>query len=231
MEDLPPHLMSLAMLAERCRHEVRKTRGEEPSTDRYCLEIFDRAIIKHDEQAWNLLTQSFHGLMMAWFYRHPDRDRALRYDSAQNYVGYAFTRFWQATRRNQDLAFQSLSAALSYLKASLNGAVKDTLRAHARQEMRLPESGTDFTFEEPAAEEVDDGQDLWEAIVSLLPSEREQRVAYLIIHCGLKPREIIQRCPGEFSDVYEIYRLYRNVYERLIRNADQLRWRLDDEEH
>jgi hypothetical protein len=229
MEDSPDR-MSLTMLEERCRREMQKIRGKEPSTDRYCLEIFYRAINNQDGQAWDLLVRGFRGMMMAWLHRHPGRDRALLHDSADNYVDSAFTRFWQATTRKQALDFQSLGTVLTYLKACLDGAVKDTIRAHSRPELRLPVSGADFSFDEPASEDVDEGRELWEAIMSILPSEREKRVAYLIIHCGLKPREVIKRCPGEFSDVYEIYRLYRNVDEWLRRNVDRLRWRLTDEE-
>ena len=60
----------------------------------------------------------------------------------------------------------------------------------------------------------------------MLSDEREKRLAYLLFHCGLKPREIIRFCPQEWSDVHEIYRLRRNIMARLLYNADQLRWRL-----
>ncbi len=80
---------------------------------------------------------------------------------------------------------------------------------------------------EPVGEDLDDGYEVWEVVRSLLTDERQQRVAYLIYHCGLKPREIIQFCSQEFSDIQEIYRLRRSIFERLQRNADYIRWRLD----
>jgi hypothetical protein len=52
-------------------------------------------------------------------------------------------------------------------------------------------------------------------------------VAYLVFQCNLKPREIIRRCPQEFSEVQEIYRLRRIIVERLLRNADYIRYRLN----
>jgi len=60
----------------------------------------------------------------------------------------------------------------------------------------------------------------------LLPDAREQRVAYLLFHCGLKPREIVHYCSREFSKVSEIYRMRRNILLRLMRNADNIRWQL-----
>ncbi len=80
------------------------------------------------------------------------------------------------------------------------------------------------------AEDSDDGRDLWQIIQRLIPDEREQRLAYLLFHCGLKPREIVHHLPQEFSDVQEIYRLHRRIIDRLQRNRDRLRWLLGDEQ-
>jgi hypothetical protein len=60
----------------------------------------------------------------------------------------------------------------------------------------------------------------------MLTDDREQRLAYLHFHCGLKSREIVHFCSQEWSDVREIYRIRRNIMERLLHNTDQLRWRL-----
>ncbi len=69
--------------------------------------------------------------------------------------------------------------------------------------------------------------ELWEVLQTMLPGQREQRLAYLLYHCGLKPREIVRFCPQEWSDVQEIYHLRRSILERLMHNVDQLRWRLN----
>ena len=76
-------------------------------------------------------------------------------------------------------------------------------------------------------EDSHEAGEVWEAIRGLLPDEREQRVAYLLYHCGLKPREIVSFCPQEFSEVREVYRLRRNIVHRLLRNAASIRWRLN----
>ncbi len=64
---------------------------------------------------------------------------------------------------------------------------------------------------------------------ALLSNAREQRIAYLLFHCGLKPREIVRFCQDEFSQVEEVYRIRRTLMDRLLRHADLLRWRLSDE--
>ena len=71
-----------------------------------------------------------------------------------------------------------------------------------------------------------ESSEVWETLQTMLSDEREKRLAYLLFHCGLKPREIIRFCPQEWSNVHEIYRFRRNLMARLLYNADQLRWRL-----
>lgn len=120
-----------------------------------------------------------------------------------------------------------MEAALSYLKASLNGAILDTIRTYARPQVPLPEPGSLF-FLEVACEDERDEQELWLVIKELLPAPRERRVAYLLFHCGLKPREIVQWCADEFPEVGEAHRLRRHVVERLLRQAETIRWRLSN---
>jgi DNA-directed RNA polymerase specialized sigma24 family protein len=230
MEDLPDQ-MSLSALADRCISEIQHYRRHEPYNDRYCLEIFHRAMVKHDPQAWELLQRRFTPTVKAWMRNHPHRDIACRHQSEEDYVADTFVRVWQASMRNR-LEFDTLAAALSYLKISLQGAVIDKLRAYSRpKEAPLPEPGSDAPHvEEPASEDVYGSHEMWEVIRSLLPNKRERRLAYLLYYCGLKPREVMQYSPKEFSDIREIYRLTRNILERLMRNRDQFRWRLGDGE-
>jgi hypothetical protein len=227
MEDLSTPL-SVAALAERQIGETIPMRVKESYPDQTGLELFQRALSLRNDEAWNLLVERYQGLVMAWVRNHSRREIAYRYHNPEYYVALAFERFWQATTRNQSLVFTSLEAALSYLKASLNGAILDTLRTYARPEVPLPEPGHPHPIE-LASEDYTYEYDLWDAIKNLIPTPREQRVAYLLFHCGLKPREIVQFCQDEFSDVREVHRLRRNVVERLLRQADTIRWRLSDE--
>jgi hypothetical protein len=114
---------------------------------------------------------------------------------------------------------------LQYLRASLHGTILDTLRAYGRpREVSLPEPGEPG---EPQVEDSTEGSEVWDFLKTMLINPREQRIAYLLFHCGLKPREMMRFCPWEFSDVHEIYRLRRNLLERFLRNADSLRWQLN----
>jgi hypothetical protein len=222
--DNPLQDMSAAELAAHCMDEIKCFQRGEPSNDRYGIELFHRALKQLDPLAWEIVQQSFSDMVYSWMCQHPMRHIASRFDSAENYVAQAFARFWQATAGNPKIEFMTLAAILRYLRASLNGTILDALRAYSRpRETPLPEPGS---AEGIFGEEQDDSHDLWEAIQSVLSDKRQQRVAYLLFHCHLKPRQIVQYCHDEFSDVGEIYRLRRNIFERLVRNADYIRWQL-----
>jgi hypothetical protein len=216
--------LSIPQLAAQCMKEVDNYHRGEPYTDVYGVELLRRATMFGDSEAWTWMQHCFGGLVLGWLRRHPYRETACRLENEENYVAQTFERFWQATALTQKVAFNTLASALRYLHLSLNGAILDSLRANVRsREVPLPEPGEPG---EPHIEDVTSGSEVWEIIQTMLPDKREQRLAYLLFYCGLKAREIVSFLPHEWSDVREIYRMRRSILERLLRNADQLRWRL-----
>ena len=219
--------MNLTTLAALCSDELNRYRRRESSEEQYCMELLRRAVLERAEQAWAVMQQCFSETLRCWIRSHFSRDTALLLDSEENYIAQTIARFWFAVH-DEPITFPSLAALLSYLRATLNGILIDTLRQYRRSQVApLPE----FDFlEEPAAEDTLDGESIWQSIQPLLSSPCERRLAYLLYYCGLKPREIIKHCPGEFRDIKEIYRLNQNLVERLRRKRDRLRWflALDD---
>src|SRR5436309_3155124 len=196
------HQISLKKLVDLSIHELQRRRWDEPGGDRYCVELFRRALVEQTDEAWSALQQCFSETVRSWLWSHPSHDVALLRDSEENYIAQTFSRFWYAMH-DQQLEFTTLPAALRYLHATLNGILTDTLRSHLRgraREVTLPEPGCS---EEPTTADFTDEQSIWESIQGFLPDERERRVAYLLYYCGLKPRDIVVRCSPEFTDVQE----------------------------
>jgi hypothetical protein len=217
--------MSLPVLAAHCVRELNTYRGGEPCTERYGVELLRRATVQGDQEAWAWVQDCFGGVVLNWLRYHPQKAHACHMESEEHYVAQAFERFWQATASHKRVEFNTLAAALHSLRASLNGAILDTLRAYVRpRETSLPEPGEPG---EPYVEDSFESSEVWEILQTMLPDRRENRLAYLLFHCGLGPREIVRFCPQEWSDVHEIYRLRRNIMQRLLSNADHLRWRLN----
>ena len=195
MEQSPIN-MHLAALKYRCSLEINNYRQKKESDDRYCLEIFKRAIIDGDNEAWVALQEQFRENVLIWLRCHTKRQEALRIETEQNYIDDTFKRFW-LWGNNQRFEFRSLAGALKFLNLCLNSLIIDNLRFYARSErIPLPEYriSTASTNGGP-----DDKRELWQAIQKILTDKRELRIVFLLYHEGLKPREIIQRCPGEFS--------------------------------
>ena len=72
---------------------------------------------------------------------------------------------------------------------------------------------------------MEDGMDSgarWENLQEILPDGRERRLAYLLFHCGLTPKQIVRFCPQDFNDVDEISRLRLSVMERQLHHVDHL---------
>src|SRR5258708_9712178 len=139
--DLSFSQINLSTLADRCADEMKRRRRKEDFEDRYCLEIVQRDILQHMDQAWSVVQQRFSEKVRIWLHSHPSHDVALLRDSEENYVAQTFSRFWLAVH-DQHLEFATLNSALSYLHATLSAILTDTLRAHLRsQEVPFPEPG------------------------------------------------------------------------------------------
>jgi hypothetical protein len=233
VEHLPPaslkeevgySTLSLPTLAAQCLREIDTFQLGDPGTDPSSVELVRRATLQEDQEAWAWMHHCFGGVVRSWLRVHPSTEDACRFESEEHYVALTFEQLKQATTLPQQVEFSTLGAILRYLRACLNGAIVDRLRVYARpREIPQPESGA---REEPHVQDRNDSSELWEIVQTLLPNLREQRVAYLLFQAGLKPGEIVRFCAQEFPDMQEIYRLRRNILERLLGNANTIRWQL-----
>src|SRR5438874_8843759 len=92
------HQISLKKLADLSTHELQRRRWDEPGGDRYCVELFRRALVEQTDEAWSALQQCFSETVRSWLWSHPSHDVALLRDSEENYIAQTFSRFWYAMR-------------------------------------------------------------------------------------------------------------------------------------
>ena len=92
-------------------------------------------------------------------------------------------------------------------------AERPVIRDLLRIELRAEASGAD----DPSAVAVGRvaRSELWRAVNAELRSDDERLVARLSFLRGLTPREIFARHPDRFEDVVSIYRIKRNIVDRL----------------
>jgi hypothetical protein len=62
------------------------------------------------------------------------------------------------------------------------------------------------------------GHELWQVIAEEVPDETERLVVYWSFALGLKPGEIHERSPERYPSVADVYRIKRNVLDRLRRS-------------
>jgi hypothetical protein len=172
------------------------------------LELLQRASIHSDLEAWTAFQQSLEETVLTWFHEHPGREAACRVHSERHFVALAFEQLWHSVVQRQ-VDCETLSEVLVYLRASLNGAILETLRDSKRPGV--------VSSSWPDGEDCPDKSEVWGRLQALLSSERERRLAYLLYHCGLDPAEIVRYCPQEWSDVHEVARLRRSIFVRLMK--------------
>jgi hypothetical protein len=172
------------------------------------LELLRRAITQGDLKAWAAFQHCLEETVLTWFHDHPGSQAACRLHSERHFVALAFERLRQAALQRQ-VACETLSEVLVYLRASLNGTILETVRvSSAPGAISCPWSD---------GEDSPDKSEVWDRLQALLSNERERRLAYLLYHCGLKPAEIVRGCPQEWSDVHEVARLRRIIFVRLMK--------------
>ena len=205
------HVLSTSTLIELCKREIQAYHALEPSNETYGLELLHRAILQSDQEAWIGVQQCLSGTVLGWLHAHPHREVTCCWQSEEDSVELAFEKFRQAAVQGQ-VVFETLAEALVYLRASLNGAILETLRVCSR-----PKAVSERLSGERSREGHPEGLEVWGWLQARFSSERERRLAYLLYHCGLSPVEIVRCCPQEWRDVHEVARLRHSILERLLR--------------
>ena len=118
--------------------------------------------------------------------------------------------------------FDSLAAVLKYLKMCVHSVIADEVRS---RQARQYEETLELIDHEPASDDPADdvvsnisAQGLWQVIQEELNSEEERVLVYLAYVQGMKPSEIRSQYKRLFPSVEDVYRIKRNVLERLRRN-------------
>jgi len=118
--------------------------------------------------------------------------------------------------------FNSLAAVLKYLKMCVHSVIADEVRS---RQARQYEEALESIEHEPASDDPADdvvsnisAQGLWQVIQEELNGEDERVLIYLAYIHGMKPSEISSQHSRLFPSVEDVYRIKRNVLERLRRN-------------
>lgn len=214
--------ISVTDLARSCAEETNKFLKQVASNDCFCLELFRRAIVGRNEDAWESIYQQYAPLVLTWVTQHQSATPILGQEGSAPLVNAAFAKFAQALTPEKMGNFDSLAAILKYLKMCVHSVVADEVRSRKAQQL---EDTLDMITQEPASDDPAEhvvshiaAQDLWQIIEEELHGEEERIVVYQAYVQGMKPSEICIRHRQHFPTVDDVYRVKRNVLERLRRS-------------
>jgi DNA-directed RNA polymerase specialized sigma24 family protein len=151
-----------------------------------------------------------------------ERDSITQDDLTQD----AFAAFWRSYTADKLACALGLGSVLSYLKScAVTARLQESRRAGSRG-TEIPSDDVPHLVVDsnPSPEtvivEASAVTGLWEIVVSHCRSEIEQLVANLTLVAGMKPSEIAVQYPDCFEDVTDIYRIKRNLLDRLRRDLE-----------
>lgn len=196
-------------------------RGE-PRDDAFCFELFERAIARREPDAWEAIMGQYRGIVLAYVGQHSAA--AMVREPDDYWVNRAFQRFWMAVGPDRFGQFTDLAALLKYLKLCVHSVLLDEVRSRkvastgSLDEVPETHAATE-TAEETVVGELS-GQQLWRVISHELQGDAERMVAVLSFARDLKPAEIYSRHPTLYESVGDVYRIKRNILERLRRSPE-----------
>ena len=226
-ESLDLMQLSLPALVRRCATESDHFYHNRSYDARFAHELFRRALVEHDEIAWEHVYSHYSPLVESWVRRSGAFVGSG--ESSEFFVGAAFTKFWRAVSPERFATFATLAALLAYLQLCTSSVVIDSVRAQSWAEMVADDSlPTDQaprgSVDDEAIDRVSSAE-FWRYIGAQLHCDAERAVVLGSFVLGMKPSEICNQRPDLFADVGDVYNIKRNVLSRLSRNPE-LRRRL-----
>jgi hypothetical protein len=214
--------LSVADLARRCREETLRFLRGEPRDDVFCFELFERAVARREPDAWEAIMVQYRGIVLAYVGQHSAA--AVVHETDDFWINRAFQRFWMAVGPERFGQFRDLPGLLKYLKLCVHSVLLDEVRARkVGSTDSLGEVSESHASPENAEESVIgelSGQQLWVVISGELQGDAERVVALLSFARDLKPSEIYSRHPALYDSVGDVYRIKRNILERLRRSPE-----------
>ena len=220
-----PKKLTLAGLAHHCGRETERFLRGQSHDPRYCFELFRRAILNSNDQAWSLVYERYRPLVRKWIQKHstyPATDEEWQY-----FLNRAFERMWSAMNPERFDTFSDLGSVLRYLQMCVHTAIIDEARAAEEPTVDIEdekllavatsENGASVGSRSSSRAEHDE---FWQQINERLKDEKEHLVIYGSFVLALKPRELYADYMHVFSDVTEIYRIKQNVLARLGRDDE-----------
>jgi len=185
-------------------------------SDQQGYELFRRAIVERDDEAWTAIHTYFRPLLLGWSRYYCARSPAG--EQAEDLADHGLARAWAARAPEQFGRFPNLPTLLAYLRNCVAAAVIDSARGAAVRE-RLYQGLESRAWAPPEEIVVNTSSraELWRIVSEVAATEQERIVLHDGFVLALPPRQIQARHPDRFADVAAVYGAKRNLLSRLAR--------------
>lgn len=218
------HALTLSGISHRCAQESDRFFNRQEHDPRFCYELFRRAILHRNEQAWDIVFTQYQRLVSYWVERnaafHPSGEDAVYF------VNRAFEKMWLGITPEKFDAFTDLKSILRYLQMCVHSVLVDFVRQkeyklvqESMEDLIIQPSTGETAVEDHIADRIDN-EALWVWLKQQFNNEKEEQVVYGMFVLGLKPSGVLSQYPGLFKDVKEVYRVKENLVARLQRNEE-----------
>ena len=219
--------LTIAGLEYHCAQETQKFRAGYSYDDQYGCELFRRAIEERDERAWESIFTLYSPLVTTWILQYTSETPLLQLQGGSvSLVNAVFTKFWHALSNRKGKHYDFLASILQYLKDCTRSVVADEWR---RVRKHWNEDSIDICVHDEVA--IDDPST--QAISHLCTEEfwlhlqqdvhdEEWLVLTCTFHQDMRPYEIHAQYPIHFPTIGDVYRVKRNILDRLRRNREFL---------
>lgn len=217
-----PQQMAVNELAQKCQQETNNYFKHQNHDDRYCFELFRRALQERDSFAWEAICLQYESLVAGWVSQHSGFESSG--EEVEYFVNGAFGRISGTLSPEKFSNFSDLGYLLRYLKMCVHSVITDYNRAADYGDFFALNEVTEEVSRDPSPEEqamdISNRQTLWEFTRIRLHDEKERVVIHGSFVLDLKPQEILDHFQSLFSGVDEIYRVKQNIISRLRRDAE-----------
>lgn len=188
------------------------------------IELLLEALANRDEVSWERAWAVWAPRVSSWVRRHPQFHRTG--EEPQSFVSRALEKLWRSVDEQKLARFETPVQVLQYLKMCVNSSIVESLRRAVSSDLlylddenqgeQLPDPGPQV---ESSVVSTIERKELWRIVAEHARTEQEQVLVEAALVRGLPPRAIAQRYGGLFDDVQDVYRLKRNLMERLARDG------------
>lgn len=218
-------LGNLATVSPRVLLEGCRTTKTDNSHEKFCFELFKRAVVDRSDACWSAIYEQYTRLVGQWVFEYAHTNTGIGGTSIDELVQDAFTGFWRSYKADHLQNAGGLGSVLRYLKSCAWSSVQHAFRRSETDQayhITTLDEHTQATQTglrpETAVLRQMTAEQFWHVVDTCCNSEEERLIMRLRFVNELKPGEILLERPDLASNEKELFKILRNIKDRLERS-------------